>query len=165
MSGAQLVGGVLCVPPELLAVLLAELEAARSPTGVAMPKRTPAMAALVDLVRQGAIEHRRTQRQRASAASSPVVAQSTPEAFFPAPVVANRWHSKTPPFGSDGSQELVNVARAAEMLDRSPQWVRYLCAHGTFALARKVRGKGCTRWLIPRQAIHDYQLLRLERPA
>lgn len=158
MTGAALVGGVLVIPAELLAQLLAELEAVRAPAGVTVPRRTPTMAGLVDLVRQGAIEHR--QRQRASAARSEVVAQPIGAECFPAPVVASRRHS-TNPFGSEyGEQELIVVAQAAEMLDVSQQWIRQLCAHGAFPGARIVRGKGSIRWLIPRQAVHDYQLLR-----
>jgi len=154
MTGAALVGGTLCVPGELLAVLLGELEAARSPMGVAMPRRTPAMAALVELVKAGAIEHRRTQRLRESGKLSGLPSPPIPAAFSPSPVAASGRNNG--PLST-----VVSVAESSGMLGVSRQWVRALCRDGSLSGARKLR----SGWLIPTESVHAYRRNLLGRSA
>jgi hypothetical protein len=154
-SAAVLVGGVLCVPPELLAELHAELQAPRQavPLNVTTPRRTPQIAELVDLVRDGAIAHR--QRTRETLRAFPALSQpsSAPSLAVSAPAGG---------LSMGESGEVVGVAVASGMLGFSPQWVRVLAASGQLPGSRKTRGIGNgggparARWCIPLVAVHAY---------
>jgi hypothetical protein len=151
-GAAVLVGGTLCVPPELLAALHAELQAPRQrpPMGVVQPHRTPQMVALIDTVLTGAIAHRK--RLRESCESFATLAHSQAVTPLDTSVVAG--------IPSDG--EVVGVAVVAEMLEKSKPWVRELARNGALPGARKVRGVGNGRgaahehWCIPLASAHAY---------
>jgi hypothetical protein len=151
-GAAVLCGGVLIVPPELLAELLAELQAPRRqvPMDVRIPQRTPQMAALVDAVMSGAIA--RNQALRESGRKRDSLAERPSAPSLGASVVAGL---------SDGG--VVGVAVAAEMLDKSQQWIRVLASRGALPGARMSRsrcgnGGGSARmcWRIPLVAVHAY---------
>ncbi len=149
----MLVGGCVVVPGPLLAALLAELQAPRQrpPMGVAVPRRSPAIAALVDLVRSGAIEHR--QRLRATGESFALATQ---------PPSATESAASARPVGGLSMGEVVSVADVAGMLGCSPQYVRVLARSGALPGARKARGIGNgsgparTCWRIPAMSVHAY---------
>ncbi len=143
-------GGDVVVPAELLAALLHELELARAPMGVRIPPRSAPMAAVADLMRQGAIAYR--QRARATNATIPVVAQPA----FAALSAASARHAGLSEVG-----EVIGVVRAAEILGVSHQRVRVLCAQGGLA-ARKRRcqhnGKPArVQWEIDADSCRSYR--------
>jgi hypothetical protein len=151
-GAAVLVGGVLCVPPELLAELHAELQAPRRqvPMDVRIPQRTPAMAALADAVMSGAIAHnqalRETGRKRESLSQTQAVTPLATSAQVGGP-------------SEDG--EAVGVSFVSGMLGKSPQWIRVLASRGAFpgaTLSHSGNGRGTARicWRIPLAAVHAY---------
>ncbi|HEX4100514.1 MAG TPA: hypothetical protein VHY21_08225 [Pseudonocardiaceae bacterium] len=148
-TAVLLPGGDVVVPAAMLAALLAELEAARAPMGVVVPRRTPQMAELAETLREAAIAHR--QRLRATTRACPLVARPEPAPSLP--MLAG-------PSEDDG---VVSVAVAAGMLGVSPQWCRVLAANGALPGARKVRGlvgngRGTARlrWCIPAASVRAY---------
>jgi hypothetical protein len=157
-SAAVLVGGTLCVPPDLLAELHAELTAPRRqvPMSVAVPHRSPAITALVDLVRDGAIAHR--QRTRETLRAFP--------ALSPAPCAPSL--ATSAPVGDlSGSGEAVGVDIASGMLGKSLQWTRVLAKSGRLpgarmTLSRSGNGSGPARnrWCIPLASVRAYHANR-----
>jgi ribosomal protein S14 len=157
-TGALLLpGGDVVIPAELLAALLFELEAPkqRLPLDVAMPHRTPAIAELVDLTRQGAIAH--LQRLRATSRACESLSQ---------PSSVTRLATSAQVDGPSEDGEAVGVAVASGMLGFSPQWMRVLAASGQLPGSRKARGIGNgvgparVRWRIPLAAVHAYRANR-----
>jgi hypothetical protein len=154
-SAVLLPGGDVVVPGELLADLLFELEAPkqRAPLDVVTPHRSRQIAELVDLTRQGAVAHR--QRLRASRESFATLSQTS---------TVTPWESSVDRHaGLSIGGEVVGVAVASGMLDKSQQWVRVLAASGALPGARKTRGlvgngRGTARihWRIPLAAVHAY---------
>jgi hypothetical protein len=152
-DAAVLIGGVLIVPPELLAALLHEMEAPkqRLPLDVAMPRRMPAIAELVVLIREGAIAHNKALR----AGRESFATLSHPASVPPldTSVVAG---------SLSAHGEVVGVAFVAEMLGKSKPWVRELARNGALPGAQKVRGVGNGRgtahahWCIPLASAHAY---------
>jgi hypothetical protein len=159
-GGAVLVGDVLIVPGELLAELLVPLRAhhdacrgVTAPPASVQPRWSPTLHHLTEVASLGAIAYR--QRTRATHATSVIVAQSpsvTPSALSP-----RRG-------GTDG-EGAISVARAAEILGVSRQFVRVLAASGGLA-ARKRRcrrnGQSAARmqWEIDVDSCHAYRAYR-----
>jgi hypothetical protein len=153
-GAAVLVGGTLCVPPELLAALHAELIAPRQqvPLDVVQPHRSPQMAALTDTVLAGAIAHKQATRE--SPCAFPALSQT--QAVTP-------WEASAQVDGPSEDGEAVSVAVVSGMLGFSPQWVRVLASSGALPGARKFRshsgnGRGTARirWCIPLASVHAY---------
>jgi hypothetical protein len=158
-AGPTLVGDVLVVPAELLAEVLAELEAprARVPLGVAAPRRSSRMVGLVDVVRRGALEHRQRERLRRSQPARCAVVAEAPGR--PALSLLGRHQG-----------DVVGVEEAARMLAVSEQRTRVLAAGGAFPGAQKHRCNGgngrrtaAIRWCIPVASVHAHR--RPERKA
>jgi hypothetical protein len=154
-TGALLLsGGDLVIPAELLKELLHELQAPRQavPLNVTTPRRTPQIAELVDLVRDGAIAHR--QRTRESPRAFPALSQ-------PSPVPPSVTSASAGSLSIGG--EVVGVAVAAVMLGKSKQWTRALAKSGRLpsarmTLSRSGNGSGPARicWCIPLASVHAY---------
>jgi hypothetical protein len=154
-EAAVLVGGCVVIPGGLLAELLHELQAPRQtvPMGVVQPHRSPAISALVDLTRQGAIAHNRATTRESSRKRESLSRTST----------VTSWEASVVAGSLSIGGEVVGVDIASGLLGFSPQWVRVLASSGALPGARKFRshsgnGRGTARirWCIPLAAVHAY---------
>ena len=161
-AAVLLPGGDVVVPAAMLAELLVPLRAhhdacrgVTAPPASVQPRWSPTLHHLTEVASLGAIAYRK--RVRATHATSAIVAQS-PSVTLSA---------LSPRRGGTDGEGAISVARAAEILGVSRQFVRVLAASGGLA-ARKRRcrrnGQSAARmqWEIDVDSCHAYLQTRCE---